>query len=70
MHQGKDQRVSPHLPLFADGADNAFNAAYASWPFRFWALVPAAGGGRVALKPMPRRAAYDLEDLVRWLHAL
>ncbi len=53
------------LPLFADGEGDPFNAAYASWPFRFWALLPSPP--RVALKPMPRRAAYDLGDLERWL---
>ena len=33
-----DFKVHPRLPFVADGMGNAFNAAYASWPFRFWVL--------------------------------
>ena len=32
--------TSPHLPLFADDSNNTFNATYASWPFRFWVILP------------------------------
>ena len=72
-----DFTVSPNLPVFADGIDNAFNSAYASWPFRWWVLTPESGSGsgawaaatraRVAQKPMPRHAAYDVGELEAWL---
>jgi hypothetical protein len=50
---------------FADGVDNAFDAAYASWPFRFWAVDALA----VRLKAMPVDARYSLDDLERYLAA-
>lgn len=79
----KDFTVSRNLPVFVDGIANGFNAAYASWPFRWWVLTPnqeeeAAQGGAprrpcprraatVAQKPMPRNAQYDLDELEGWL---
>ena len=50
---------------FADGVDNAFDAAYASWPFRFWAVDALA----VRLKAMPVDVRYSLDDLERYLAA-
>ena len=42
---------------------NPFNAAYASWPFRFWVVSRTA----VLFKPMPRGATYDLNELEDFL---
>ena len=44
---------------------NAFDAAFASWPFRFWVVHD----GLVALKPMPVGASYDIGELGRYLAA-
>lgn len=79
----QDFTVSRNLPVFVDGIANGFNAAYASWPFRWWVLTPnqeeevAQGGAprrpcprraaTVAQKPMPRNAQYDLDELEGWL---
>jgi hypothetical protein len=65
-------RLSPCLPLFADGQNSAFNAQYASWPFRFWAISPAEKSGgaavaRVTFKAALKEMAYDLGDLEAWL---
>ena len=80
QHRGLEDRLAaarafhaeyslpPELPLFADGPNDEFNSAYASWPFRFWALT-ASGRGEpiVALKPMPVDASYDVGELESWL---
>ena len=48
----------------AHGSDaDAFDRVFASWPFRFWVLVD----GRIALKPQPHDASYDIGELERWL---
>jgi hypothetical protein len=67
-----DFDVNEGITWYADTMDNAFNHAYASWPFRFWVLSP----GRVELKPMPHdlqrtdyRAWYEIRDLDAWLAA-
>ena len=39
--------------------DASFEAAYASWPFRFWVLSST----QVLFKAMPKDACYDLRDL-------
>ena len=63
------QQLPLCLPLFADGEGSPFNAAYASWPFRFWVLLPGGSGGPVVgFKAMPQNAAYDLNDLEVWLN--
>jgi len=49
--------------FWADDIANGFDAAYASWPFRFWVLSSEA----VLLKPMPKGMMYDLGDLERFL---
>mmetsp|Transcript_30523 Transcript_30523/g.91508 ORF Transcript_30523/g.91508 Transcript_30523/m.91508 type:complete len:137 (-) Transcript_30523:248-658(-) len=54
------------MPLFVDGINNAFETAFASWPFRFWCLVD----GKVSFKAMPREANYHVADLVAHLEAL
>ena len=80
-----DFQVHPLLPFVADGMGNAFNAAYASWPFRFWVLdgfeepVKEQGAGqgqgveqhqpRVVFKAMPRNSSYYLKDLEAFLTA-
>ena len=46
-----------------DYPSNSFNAAYASWPLRFWVLNKR----EVLLKPMPKDAMYDLGELEAWL---
>lgn len=46
-----------------DTMEDAFNREFASWPFRFWIILD----GRVALKPLPQAAAYDVNELGRWL---
>mmetsp|Transcript_7346 Transcript_7346/g.12975 ORF Transcript_7346/g.12975 Transcript_7346/m.12975 type:complete len:129 (-) Transcript_7346:296-682(-) len=51
---------------YADAIDNCFDAAYASWPFRFWVL----NASQVLLKPMPRGATYDLGELEQYLEGL
>jgi len=33
--------TSQYLPLYADDSNNSFNATYASWPFRFWVILPS-----------------------------
>jgi len=61
-----DFPLPPSLPLFADhfvpdagttAGSGSFNAAYASWPFRFWALLPptleARSGGGAGLSEQP-----------------
>ncbi len=64
-----DYPLAPELPLFADPAGEPFNAAYSSWPTRFWVLEPGEPGGvpRIVLKPMPKDARYDLAELEAWL---
>ena len=42
-----------------DGVNESFEAAYASWPFRFWVLSST----QVLFKAMPKDACYDLRDL-------
>ena len=51
---------------YADGIDDRFDAAYASWPFRFWVL----NASRVLLKPMPQGMTYDLGELEQYLKGL
>lgn len=46
-----------------DTMEDAFDAAFRSWPFRFWVVQ----AGRLALKPQPRNATYDVGELERWL---
>ena len=46
-----------------DTMEDAFNQEFASWPFRFWIVLD----GRVALKPNPQDASYDVNELGRWL---
>lgn len=46
-----------------DTMDDAFETEFASWPFRFWVIHE----GKVALKPQPQDASYDLGDLESWL---
>lgn len=59
--------VPAGISLFADGDGNPFNEAYKSWPFRFWAITKdCQGKARVAFKPMPTNATYDVEELERW----
>eukprot|EP00035_Acanthoeca_spectabilis_P033327 m.23062 g.23062 ORF g.23062 m.23062 type:complete len:76 (+) comp5899_c0_seq1:739-966(+) len=48
------------MPLVVDAVPNQFEAAYASWPFRFWCVV----NGVVSFKAMPREATYHISDLV------
>jgi len=49
--------------VLLDTMEDAFNNAFASWPFRFWVILD----GRVALKPHPVDASYDVNELGRWL---
>lgn len=71
----QDFPLSPHLPLYVDGEGDCFNTAYASWPFRFWAITQQKNSSlsnqavesRVSLKPMPRNAEYDMGELDEWL---
>jgi len=77
-----DYDVASEVVWFADTMTDAFNNAYASWPFRFWVLGPSepppsgtsggggGGGWRVRLKPMPKDATYDLNELERHLAGL
>jgi hypothetical protein len=57
--------IHPKTSLVVDGADNAFNDAYPSWPFRVWILHE----GMVALKAMSTTDGSNLEvaDVERWL---
>lgn len=55
--------LHPAFQVVLDSMEDAFNNAFASWPFRFWAIV----NGRVALKPQPREATYNLRELGGWL---
>ncbi len=63
------------MPVWVDDMSNAFNACFASWPFRFWVLarqrpvhegVCSSDGGaevRVAFKAMPHSCVYELDDV-------
>jgi len=46
-----------------DTMDNEFDTAFASWPFRFWIVKD----GKIALKPQPKDAKYDIGELTQWL---
>lgn len=49
--------------FFADAMGDPFDAAYASWPLRFWVLERE----RVLFKAMPRDASYDVGELEAFL---
>jgi len=52
-----------HIVL--DTMDNAFDSAFASWPFRFWGIL----NRKIALKPQPKDATYDVTELAKWLES-
>ena len=49
--------------FYADALGEPFDAAYASWPLRFWVL----SRDRVIFKAMPRDASYDIGELESFL---
>ena len=60
----REYPLHPELTLLLDNRDNAFNAAYASWPFRYWIVQD----GRVALKMIPVDGdKANLQALADWL---
>lgn len=52
--------------IYLDGMSDPFNAAYPSWPFRFWVLSEE----KVMFKAMPRDSCYHLGDLDKFLASL
>ncbi|KAJ1459145.1 hypothetical protein M885DRAFT_586047 [Pelagophyceae sp. CCMP2097] len=52
--------------VLLDTMDDAFESQFHSWPFRWWVLQ----AGRVAHKPMPKGAAYDIGELEAALEEL
>lgn len=54
----------PAITIVLDTMDDSFDRAFASWPFRFWVVQE----GKIALKPQPQDAKYDIGELVRWLY--
>jgi hypothetical protein len=60
------------LPLVLDTPDDAFDAAYASWPLRAYGLLPASSGGPPTLgfvaQPKGERY-YDWKEVEGWLLA-
>lgn len=65
----EDFECHQDLAFFVDTMDNAFNHAFASWPFRFWVLArPEPGAGLVVqFKAMPQDSAYRIDDLSEFL---
>lgn len=60
------------VPVLVDGMDNAFERAYAAWPFRFYVVASAASSGPPGLaclfKAQPHGdAGYDWADLYDFL---
>lgn len=55
--------LHPAFNVLLDTMDNSFNKTFASWPFRFWVV----SDGKIALKPQPANASYDVSDLGRFL---
>lgn len=55
--------LHPAFHVVLDTMSDDFNSTFASWPFRFWVVAD----GKVALKPQPKDARYDIGELVRWL---
>ena len=53
------------LQLLVDGADNAFERAYAPWPLRLFGLR----SGSVGFVAEPRDGQYDLGELRVWMAA-
>lgn len=51
------------VPVVCDQMDNAFEEAFAPWPFRFYIIED----GKLALKPQPRNCAYDVSEISSWL---
>lgn len=55
--------LHPAFTVLLDTMDDAFNRVFASWPFRFWIVLD----GKIAYKPLPHEATYDINELGRWL---
>ena len=58
------------LPMALDTPDDAFDAAYASWPLRAYGLLPPTSPGAAATLDFvahPRGDTYDWCDVQEWL---
>lgn len=54
------------FPTAVDGIDNAFEAVFSTWPFRFYIIE----GARVAFQSQPRECTHSLEAFARALESL
>lgn len=51
------------FPILVDGIDNAFEAVFCTWPFRFYVVHH----GCVVFQSQPRDCTYHLEPLIEAL---